>query len=413
MKPKYLSLLLIIFFISHYKHAIGILKILQNLVKIGIKNSIFEEVITEIQTNSCLNELSDLQTQINSPKSKILNILFQVLVINKESKWNSEKFLSSGSHCITIHILELIKQMTRSQVESIWKEETDFILDNFFSKTSSYSQYDTEVCLSLLGAENLTFEYGATGRNKHNNKIKVVGFCDQWYKLQIPNTNNECGKSSGINPSNTMKNRKSNLLVIEYDEQDQSKYHFRFESMDDVKFDTFGEVSNSYLCKEGKFTEFLNIFNFTQSLEESKESIDIPQEDHIKSLLKKSLCLETLMYQLNHNGINSLHLSTSSLLSILKICLKECSSSTTLSLLPHSALIAKIQNLLTLSSETKTQIFSNNIPFTLHFYNKTIVLNKNSQDAIHTHHFEVQSALNYGLVAQKQPFNIVSTQLYF
>jgi len=69
--------------------------------------------------------------------------------------------------------------MIASTHEPLWKEEFDKMFIDFCKNEKSYKTEEFEVFLSIIGAQTISYDYGAFGENL-GNKFYILGYSDKY-----------------------------------------------------------------------------------------------------------------------------------------------------------------------------------------------------------------------------------------
>ena len=234
LNPDRMAILLQIFSRSHYKHSVAVIKIFDNLIRIGLKDDTLTKTVSILSSKHIgIEKMLNRQRKLTSKASPSLDLFLSIILSYKQSKWSISDFQGIGSHSITVSVLELIKSMAQSKSESLWNEELQSISDHYFEHRQEYSSAEAEVCMSLLGSEIPMFQYGALVKNENKNVVKILGFTDEWYNMTPPNSTNQWNEMFKVHLSN--KNTvKGNLLTINYQNEDKSDYKLKFQKFRDI-----------------------------------------------------------------------------------------------------------------------------------------------------------------------------------
>jgi len=166
-------------FYSHSNHSLIILKIFENLLRIGASIELFDEVFTDLRYSPAFQQV--FQPQHNfSGSSSFVNAMLGA-VINIKSMTSKDIKMWFGQ--LEFSIIGFLKTMMRiksetdnsciSKLQSCLNDK----LADFLKNRSGYSPAESNLMMSLFeGGQFLEYRSGAYATTKDNENVTIAGF---------------------------------------------------------------------------------------------------------------------------------------------------------------------------------------------------------------------------------------------
>lgn len=189
------------------QHSMVVMKILSNLITIGVTQEIINDTFKQIKTSSWGKDVFTISVKADFDNS-FLQYLYNSLIGIRSKQWEKEQ-KNYGAFSTSRSIIKIFSDIMRSDTQTEWKTNIEKVLDTLLSNINDYSIVEYEAVMSILeGGEYQGLSYGSHGMTGNNSKFTVVGFVkDLESSNQEYEMNNEFAKTS------------DQLLAIYYDEK--------------------------------------------------------------------------------------------------------------------------------------------------------------------------------------------------
>ena len=326
-------------------------KILENLVNIGIKDQQFNEALDRLIKE---NYFSLKDSGFESCQSYTFRLLMTKISSINSYKWDSLKFSNQLENVVGENISSLVRQMIASPCESIWKDDYNKVLQDLLLAESQYNKEDFETVLSICGAQTISYDIGANGINHKNQKVSIIGYSKSFANNQI--------KPIEWNTTSEWKESLQSAIVMVEDPESTKKYKIENCKIKDLSLSSSLDKNNCPVLDREKISSLL--FDKEDDIENDSEA-----------LFKRFLKLKALSTQLRFNKIADLGLSTDQTYQLLINCLSTILDGKVnySSHLKHDHYELKLKTLLKFATENKISIKKQKY-FKCSFINKRILL---------------------------------------
>jgi alpha-tubulin suppressor-like RCC1 family protein len=403
-QPVQLSILWKLLLTDNFLHGIAIMKIINNLMKIGIELSIFDEAIHFLKDFSVAKELLNLKPKTSFEGSIFLQFLFNYLLSIRSCQWAKRDFESSGAYNISCGIVRLFQTILRTDSQKVWKERIEVIMDDFVDNMDDYPFEEFDILMSFFdGGEFKGFNVGGYGITKDKNEFTTVGFVKRWYGINPPDSTEQYYDFQIFNVSSEIRNKDDCLLAIYYDKDHPERNDMFLAIPEEVNLiSDLEHKTHDYLLNKERLNKFLNAMDVD----------DMPDKTDPVSLTKRCIGMKILVNQIENNGEKfSEFLDESFKNKLLKFLLKECS-------LPESDnevlrcewYDQKIFAIKKYAAEHQISLKKekqNNICFSGNQMGITKVLTDSNKEQ-YTKCLPLLSAMNYGKVMQKSQYSLIN-----
>ena len=166
------------------QHGIIILKILENLIKLGIGTEVLDEAFSETRNTLWSRHIFKVKTHVDFEDHHFLQFIFNTLLSIRSSQWDKQKMQSQGSYSTSSGLVKILKLILRSETNPTWKNAIISLLDKFLSNIEDYSLEEFDILMSLFeGGEYHGMTYGTYGKTDQNKKFIIVGFTQELFDL--------------------------------------------------------------------------------------------------------------------------------------------------------------------------------------------------------------------------------------
>ena len=275
------------------QHGMIILKILENLIKIGIGTEALDEAFAEARNTLWSRKIFNVKTHVDFEDHHFLQFIFNTLLSIRSSQWDKQKMQSQGSYSTSSGLVKILKLILRSETTPAWKTALTSLLDKFLCNTEDYAVGEFDILMSLFeGGEYHGMTSGTYGKTNKNEKFTIVGFTQEWFDLDkhskeelsdvvLPELNSEYCKIS------------DKLLAIYYDDKHPERNYMFLVAPDDIKLiSNLTDEFSDYLLNKERLDKFLNTFDLTT----------LPAEKEVTSLMKRCLGMKILITHIQKYG---------------------------------------------------------------------------------------------------------------
>ena len=248
------------------QHAMIILKIFGNLIKLGVGMNTLDEAMTEVKTTTWSKQLFDTKTKANFGECAFLQFCYNSLLNIRASQWSEHKLQSYGSYNISSGIVRLLKLVIHTGLTFSWSQTIQTVLDDFLASPEDFSNEEFDILMSLFeGGEPIGMIYGSHGKTKDDYKFTVVGFARKWYGFTKEKTDDE-NKQFPIYKINTEYcDARDKLLAIYYDDKNPEKNEMFMTIPDEVSLiSNLSDKYDDYLLNKNRFNNFLKLVEIDQ-----------------------------------------------------------------------------------------------------------------------------------------------------
>ena len=281
------------------QHGMIILKILENLIKLGISIDTLDETFAEARNTFWGKKIFRIRTKVDFGDYQFLQFIYNALLSIRSSQWDKQKMQSQGSYNTSNGLVKILKLILRSETTPAWKNALTSILDQFLSNIEGYTIEEFDILMSLFeGGEYHGMTYGSYGKTEKNEKFTIVGFTQEWFDLD-KNSRND--KSSITIPELNSEYCKINdkLLAIYYDDRHPERNDMFLIDPNDIRLTSnLTDEFSDYLLNKKRLDKFLTSFNL----------LKIPNKYDVKSLTKRCLGMKILITHIQKYGENFLKL---------------------------------------------------------------------------------------------------------
>ena len=276
------------------QHSMIVLKILCNLLQLGIGQKTITEAFREAETTSWGEMLSNTPTKVDFGEHKFLQFCYNSVLLNRMHQWMNNIYIPYGYYDASKSVIRLFNQIMRSDQHQDWKDTISQVFDSFLKNFNEYTIEDTETLLNIFeGGEYCGLSYGVYGMTKDNSKFVTAGFTTQWYDLD-KDGNQQNDPNLKIHPLKTeYNNQKDKLLAISYDERHPERNEMFLVDPDDVVLiPSLNNSFNEYLLNEMTFDAFAKALKLDET----------PDRNNTEELVKKCLGIKILISHICHDG---------------------------------------------------------------------------------------------------------------
>lgn len=235
MKVEHISSLILILLRSHYQHGLTVVKILKNLVVLGIKDDTLSKSFDQIKGLQCVQDLLNISTNIKIGELNMFGLLLLKVLNVRAAQWESYEFKDSGAQYLSNHILGLLSKMSHSEHEQLWQTHVGDIVSAYLSEYKSYSMSETETILCLIGGDFNSYSQGFIGKDDNGNKLIIAGFSQYWHNHEIPSNFDENLEVPKICPSIRLNSKDQLAIVVKVEDNFESSYSVSIEKLEDLK----------------------------------------------------------------------------------------------------------------------------------------------------------------------------------
>ena len=404
--PEELTILLNLLVHSAPRHGFTIVKILDNLIRVGIPHELFDESIKRLSKDkdSVHSRIINLITPINKfEKTPFLKFLFNYVISIRSSMWTDSSFDSNGSFILSNKMLSIFRTILNNNIYKFYKKEILTAIDHLIEHSDEYDLEELEPLLSILnGGEYLGLGLGTSGVSSDGSMFTVLGFVKKWYGIKNPgeennNNNNNYQNNDDLDQKHKLnyylQDKQDYVLALYYDPKHPERTDIFTAIPEEVKLiPNIIKENNDILLDKKRLNAFLKNFKLDQELD---------KRDY-KTTTIRTLALKILEQYIADHGEEIIKLIDEEFYkSFLKILYSEaCSPSTDKSAQQNDWIEQKVHALQEYAVENKGSLRTNS-DTKVRFTNKNLVLTKTLKSAGNQKYskcIDLISAMNYGRV---------------
>ena len=403
-RPAQIKILVHLLINCQSKHGIMTLKILTNLLKIGIDKYTLDNSFLELKEMESVKEIFDMETKVKFSECAFIQFCYNYLLKIRSSQWDKRVIESNGSYIISCSVVKLLRTILITTYQPKWKAKIEEAMDSFIANIDSYPIEEFDVMLSLFeGGEYNGLNTGAFGKTADGNKFITAGFVKNWYDLSTPDGQGSSSSFDIKEVSTEIKNKDDYLLAIYYDEQNPQRNDMFLAIPDKVTpISYLTNESDKYLLNK----ERLN--NFIKAMELDK----VPDKSSIISLSKRWVGIKILINQIEIHGDEIAKLLDESFRdNFINFLLSECTrKDDKKDSIKYEWYDQKIYALKKYATENQVGMKSTNDNSVI-FNGKLMSISTTIGDTHEPYYesFLLASAMNYGWLTQKMAYRLIDS----
>jgi hypothetical protein len=302
-KPDNLLLLVKLMLLGQYRVSILAVKVLNNLIKNGLKNESMEIMLDSIKDQMFYKSIWKVESKLNLRQGSTLEFLMKKVLILKSYKYNNFNRSHKNGQKLGSQIIILIQKMLVSTEESVWKQDFDQVLNEFLVNPMSWKPNEYETIMEILGASISHLDYGAHATNLKSNQVCILGYLDEWYSLKGKN-NIVQSDLTFLQPNDSWTDIKQQAIVCDYDSH---KYKIELNDVSDLVIANRTSSKGKFVLDQKHLSDLINIVT--------------EYEDDSGDLLKRYYMLKALTTQINYSNEVDVNSDINTSFSLLKQCL--------------------------------------------------------------------------------------------
>lgn len=278
-RPPQIKALVYLLLTCQSRHGMMTLKILRNLLQIGIEKSTLDNSFSELKEVETVKEIFNMETKVVFEDCPFVQFCYNYLLKIRSSQWDKSRIESYGAYTISCNIIRLLRIILKTNCQPTWKAKIEDTLDQFIANINSYSIEEFDVMMSLFeGGEYNGLNIGAYGQTAEGNKFITAGFVKDWYDLSTPDGQGAASSFGIKNISSDISTKDDYLLAIYYDEAHPQRNDMFLAIPDQVTtVSSLTNQSDNYLLNKDRLNKFLNAMNIDK----------VPDNSDIISLTKR------------------------------------------------------------------------------------------------------------------------------
>ena len=385
------------------KHGIMTLKILTNLLKIGIDKNTLDNSFIELKEMEVVREIFELNTKVKFEEWAFIQFCYNYLLKIRSSQWDKRAIESNGAYIISCSVVRLLRTILVTTYQPKWKAKIEEAMDAFIADIDSYPIEEFDVMLSLFeGGEYNGLNTGAYGKTAEGNKFITAGFVKNWYDLSTPDGS---GSSNFEIKDVTadIKTKDDYLLAIYFDENNPQRNDMFLAVPDQVNpISYLTNESDKYLLNKDRLS------NFLKAMELDK----VPDKNSIESLSKRWVGIKILINQIEIHGDEIAKLLDDSFRdSFINFLLTECTNKDEKKdSIKYEWYDQKLYALKKYATENQVGMNASNDNSVI-FNGKLMSVSTIIRDTHESYYewFPLTSAMNYGCITQKKTYNLIDS----
>ena len=384
------------------KHGLITLKIINNLLKVGIDKGTIDEALNEYKNTDSGKKLFAIKTKAQFEDSAFLQFFYNLLYTIRISQWEKRSYESYGSYNISCGIAKLIKSIIRSNSKTTWKDKIEAVMDDFLENIDSYSIEEFDVMISLFeGGEYEGLNTGSFGKTKTGGKFTTVGFVKKWYDLSLPDNQQSSSDFQIEEISSDLTDKELYLLAIHFDDKHPERNDMFLSIPDEVTLiSSLESFRHDYLLDKERLNKFLRAMEIEK----------MPEKNDPVSLTKRCVGMKILVEHIMIYGDKIADLFDEQYRNeFINFLLKECAAAEqkkeNLKCEWYEQRLYAIKKHATESQNGLKHGDEKSIIFN----DKNMSISCKATDSNETYFklYSLQSAMNYGQITQNMSFKIV------
>ena len=253
--PKLISTLMeLSVMCQEIQHSMVVMKILSNLITLGIAHDVINETFAQIKNSSWGKPIFTVNTKADF-ENNFLQYCYNSLVEVRSKQWQKEQ-KNYGAFTTSKSIVKIFSNVMRSETQSDWKTNIEKVIDAFMSKINEYPIVKCEALLGVLeGGEYQGLGYGVHGITKDNSKFTAVGFFKD-----IESSQKE------YKMSNEFETTSDKLLAIYYDERHPERNDMFLATPEEVTLiPTLSNKFSNFLMNSVRLNQFISALQLDQT----------------------------------------------------------------------------------------------------------------------------------------------------
>jgi len=302
------------------RHGMITLKILTNLLRIGIDTSTLDSSFVELKEAGIGSDIFDIQTKVQFDGCPFLQFCYSFLYKIRSSQWDKRRIESYGAYNISCNVVRLLRTILRTNCRPAWKAKIEQVMDAFIADIDSYPIEEFDILLSLFeGGEYNGLNTGAFGKTAENNKFITVGFVKDWYDLSTPDGQGSSGGFEIKDIKSDLTGKDDYLLAIYYDDEHPQRNDMFLAIPDQVSLiSSLSSDSDNYLLDKTRLNNFVTAMQLDSD----------PDKNSVVSLTKRCVGMKILVEQIERHGEKLSELLDESFRNrFISYLLKECTRS--------------------------------------------------------------------------------------
>ena len=386
------------------KHGIMTLKILTNLLKIGIDKNTLDNSFIELKEMEVVREIFELNTKVKFEEWAFIQFCYNYLLKIRSSQWDKRAIESNGAYIISCSVVRLLRTILVTTYQPKWKAKIEEAMDAFIADIDSYPIEEFDVMLSLFeGGEYNGLNTGAYGKTAEGNKFITAGFVKNWYDLSTPDGSGSSSNFEIKDVTADIKTKDDYLLAIYFDENNPQRNDMFLAVPDQVNpISYLTNESDKYLLNKDRLS------NFLKAMELDK----VPDKNSIESLSKRWVGIKILINQIEIHGDEIAKLLDDSFRdSFINFLLTECTNKDEKKdSIKYEWYDQKLYALKKYATENQVGMNASNDNSVI-FNGKLMSVSTIIRDTHESYYewFPLTSVMNYGCITQKKTYNLIDS----
>jgi hypothetical protein len=406
LRGETLALLLRLLVTSQARHGIIVVKILTNVVNLGIVQDIIQNSEDLFSTDGEFRKVMGIESHVTFEGAKFLEFCFKFCLSALNPSDSSNKLSNSGHYYVLNAVKHIFHNILSSDESHGWKSITEGELDKFMKNIDSYSVHEFDVMSCLLeGGDYRGLGVGCHGIAQDSKMFTILGFVENWYGLSAPGKQLDDNNFDIKKISYEYRSNDYYILGSTFDKKNPKKSDLIIVVPDQVTLITnLHNKSSDYLLSEERLKCFFEAFKIDQ----------IPDKNNAISLSKRCVGMKILVNQIETNGDKlAQHLDPNFKNKLIELLLVECTSlSEGEQTLPCDWYEQKLYAIKKLAVERQIPL-ANKSDISIHFLGKRLCLTKSlkiSPNEIYNESMSLFSAMNYGRIEQRMKYHIINEE---
>ena len=403
-RPPQIKSLVYLLLTCQSRHGMMTLKILRNLLQIGIEKSTLDSSFSELREIETVKEIFEMKTKVVFEDWPFIQFCYNYLLKIRSSQWDKRRIESYGAYTISCNIIRLLRTILKTNCQPVWKNKIEDSLDKFIDDIKSYSIEEFDVMMSLFeGGEYNGLNIGAYGKTSEGNKFITAGFVKDWYDLSTPDGQGAANNFGIKNISSDINTKDDYLLAIYYDEAHPQRNDMFLAIPDQVTtISSLTNQSDNYLLNKERLNKFLNAMDLDK----------VPDNNDIISLTKRWVGIKIIINQIEYHADEIAKLFDESFRDrFINFLLSECTKvNPTKDNIKYDWYDQKLYAIKKFATENQVELkhtFSDSISFNGKLMSISSTIGDVNEPYIEW--YPLVSALNYGALTQKMSYRIFNS----